>query len=257
MKKFPIVLVLMLITQTARAEDSIIDFRLGVKGVFTGLLWSAPDNKPVFLDDASQFWGDDQFYIGGGVGPFFEINLLRYLGLELDLLYEANSLTFNQTYNFGNFELEYDYDTEFQQMRLPILIKGVLPLADVAELSLGIGPEFVFGLDAEVEIDRRTDLGAANNLADQTLADTYDAEKTGGVFFDIDLGVAIKVWKLIIPIDLRVGINLDQPADYEERVDLDVATNQVQGTVKAIESYNFAALIGIGYVFKDSESSEE
>jgi hypothetical protein len=230
-----------IIAHEARAEEDF-DLRFGAKGTFTGLLWNRPDNAPPY-SNRDAFWADNQFYYGGGGGLFVEGNAFKYLGLEIDLLFEFNSLTFNFTYN--NFE--YDYYTDFDQLRIPILIKGVLPLGKSVEMSLGIGPEFVVGLDADVETDRRTNFTPARNQwMDQWLANSYFADKESGTFFDLDLGIAIKTWKLIIPINLRAAFNLDQSPDFDERVTLLSRTGP--GTVKAIESMHFAVLIGVGYL---------
>jgi len=239
-------LISQLVASKARADEDF-NLRFGAKGTITGLLWSAPDNLPP-IATIEAFWGDDQFYYGGGGGIFIEGNAFKYLGLEMNLLFEFNSLTYNYTIN----DFEYDYYTRFDQLRIPILIKGVLPLGESVEMSLGIGPEFVVGLDAEVETDRRNDLlmPTLNQQADDILATMYDAETEGGTFFDIDLGIAVKVWKLVIPIDLRAAFNLSQPSDYEERVaiEFDPVRSTGTGTVKAIESMHFAALIGVGYL---------
>ena len=249
----PIVVLLIsqLIPCEARAEDDTdlqkedVNLRFGAKGTVTGLLWSQPDNAPPFSD---AFWADNQFYYGGGIGLFVEANAFEYLGLEIDLLFEVNSLTFNYTIN--NFE--YDYYTNFDQLRIPILVKGVLPLGASVEMSLGIGPEFVVGLNAGVETDRRNNLvlPGLNQQADDLLAAMYDADTQGGTFFDINLGIAIKAWKLVFPIDLRAAFNLSQPADFDERVTLgiDAARGTATGTVKAIESMHFAVLVGIAYL---------
>ena len=128
-----------------------------------------------------------------------------------------------------------------------MLVKATLPLGAV-ELSLGLGPEFVFGIGAGVDIEYHLNLTPAQKLeADAKIKARYDAEKSDGKFLDVDLGLNIKVWKLIIPISLRVGINMDQPADYDGRVTLNLAGKNAR--VKAIESYHFVFMAGVGYVF--------
>ena len=245
MNRFTAVIAVIVVSQLAageaRAEEDV-NLRFGAKGTVTGLLWSQPDNTPPLSDG---FWGDDQFYYGGGGGLFVEGNAFKYLALEMDLLFEFNSLTFNYTIN----NIEFDYYTQFDQFRIPIIVKGVLPLGESAEMSLGVGPEFVVGLDSGVEIDRQTDFGnpVANQATDDFLANRYFTETVGGTFFDVDLGITIKVWKLVIPINLRVAINLSQPSDFEERV-VNFIPPLGPGTVKAIESMRFAALIGVGYL---------
>jgi hypothetical protein len=198
------------------------------------------------LPNSEIVWGDTQFYIGGGGGLFVELNLFKFLGLEVDVLYESNAWTFKE--DFGGFE--YDYNTRYTQIRLPILIKGTLPMG-TAELSLGIGPEFVFGLDASVDFDYHTAMTPAQKEEAQRILDAlYDAEAVNDTFLDLDFGVSIKVWKLIIPISLRVGFNLTQPSDYEDRVALTIlGTSVTNAKVKAIETYHFTLLAGVGYIF--------
>jgi hypothetical protein len=229
--------VLLMTAQAARA-DFLWELRVGAKGSFTGNLYYEPDSA---LPGSEPFWGDTQFYIGGGGGLFVELNLLKFIGLEVDVLYEANALTFKEDY--GGFE--YDYNTRYQQIRIPVLVKGVLPMGN-AELSLGIGPEFVVGLDASVDFDYHT---VATPAQKELLNSLYNAEKAGDTFLDLDFGVNIKVWKLFIPISLRVGFNLTEPSDYEDRVELTNIGGNWHAKVRAIESYHFTLMAGVGYIF--------
>jgi hypothetical protein len=235
-------LLVLMLAPVARAGFAW-ELRVGAKGAFTGNLFTEPDDAP---PNSEPVWGDAQFFVGGGGGLFVEVNFLSFLGLEVDLLYQANALTFEE--DFGGFE--YDYTTRFKQLRLPLLIKGTLPLG-MAELSLGVGPAFVFGLGAGVDFDIHTALSpAAKQAALDQLDALYDAERTDGTFLDVDLGINLKVWKLFIPISLRVGINLDQPDDYDGRVTLDVeGTTLRNARVRAIESYQFSLLAGVGWLF--------
>lgn len=238
------------LTQTVPAgeKESIWNLRFGAKGGVTGNLWAAPEEVPIQYGDLGHFWADDQFFVGGGGGLFVEANFFRYLGLELDLLFESNALTFNQTFTIGGLELEYDYNTTFTQLRIPLLVKGVLPLGDVAEMSLGLGPEFVVGLDADVEVDFITDVSLFPQVA-SNFAAVYQAEKADGTFFDFDLGLSFKAWKLVIPVSIRACLNLDQPPEYANRVTLQGPPAGVtRATVKAVESYHFALLLGLGYL---------
>jgi hypothetical protein len=229
-----------LMTSQVAQADLLWELRVGAKGSFTGNLYYEPENAPL---NSEIVWGDTQFYIGGGGGLFVELNLLKFIGFEVDVLYEANALTFKEDYS----GFEYDYNTRYQQLRIPLLVKGILPMGN-AELSLGVGPEFVVGLGASVDFDYHTQMTPAQKqAADQTLNALYDAEKASDTFLDVDLGINIKVWKLFIPISLRVGFNLTQPSDYEDRVDLSIARDNAR--LKAIESYHFTLMAGVGYVF--------
>jgi hypothetical protein len=242
MKMLIIILSLVLLGDVARA-DLVWDLRVGAKGTLTGNLWSEPDEA---LPGSEPLWGDAQFFVGGGGGLFVEVNFLGYVGLEVEFLYEANAFKFNETLN----GFEYDYYTRFKQLRIPLLVKGTLPLGNV-ELSLGIGPEFVVGVGAGVDIDYRTKLTPTQKeQADALLGPLYQAEQANGTFLDAELGISIKVWKLVIPISLRVGFNLSQSENYDDRVDLTlVGFTPTEAKVKAIESYHFALVAGVGYLF--------
>jgi outer membrane protein with beta-barrel domain len=242
MKRSTIVLVVLMLASPTYADFSW-DLRVGAKGAFNGIMWSEPDDAPLGSDP---LWGDAQFFIGGGGGIFIEANFFGYLGLEIDVLYESNSLKFNETIN----SFEYDYYTKFKQVRIPIMVKGILPLGGV-ELFLGLGPEFVIGTGSSVTIDYRTQItDAQKQQVDAILKPLYQTADTNGTFLDTELGINIKVWKLVIPISLRVGINLSQSSDYDGRVDLTMAGATVTGArVKAIESFHFALMAGVGYVF--------
>lgn len=242
MRSLAFMVAVLAMSGNARAEFSW-DLRAGLKGALTGNLWSDPDEKPA---GSAPIWGDSQFFVGGGGGAFVEVNLFGCLGFEADFLFEANSLKYNETIN----GFEYDYYTRFKQIRIPLIVKGVLPLGNV-ELSLGLGPEFVLGLDANVDIDYRTKLTETQKQqVDAILKPLYKTEKTGGTFLDTELGVTIKVWKLVIPISLRVGFNLSQSDKFDDRVDVTTSGTTVTGAkVHAIETYNFALFAGVGYVF--------
>lgn len=237
MRSIMLLTALLMTAQTARA-DFTWELRAGAKGSFTGNLYYEPDNA---LPNSELFWGDTQFYIGGGGGLFAELILLKYIGLEVAVLYEANALTFKE--DLSGFE--YDYNTRYKQIRVPVLVKGVLPMGN-AEISLGVGPEFVIGLDASVDFDYHT-ITTPEIIA--ALGRAYSAEKASDTFLDVDFGVNIKVWKLIIPISLRVGFNLTEPSAYEDRVELTNVSGEWRAKVRAIESYHFTLMAGVGYVF--------
>ena len=70
--------------------------------------------------------------------------LAEHLGLEIDLIFEHNSMWYDIEYSdasgrvIGNLR----YKLKFGDVRIPILIKGVLDTGST-RISLGIGPEFV------------------------------------------------------------------------------------------------------------------
>ncbi len=232
------------------------ELRLGIKGAFPASLWTAPDNAPSFFP-YDLYWNRQQFFIGWGGGAFAEAIVLKHLSVELGCLFEDNSLAFNQPFRDPSWpaEMEWDYYTRFKQLRFALLAKGRLPLSEAVEITAGMGPEFVLGLDAHMTVKRQTELVAGGEMVDSALDQLYQAEKANGFALAFDVGAGIKVWKLIIPISLRAGVNLAQPGAYDERVTVDITdtvtlfeTPISKGKVKAVESINFALLAGVGYV---------
>jgi hypothetical protein len=227
MRRWLLLLVFLLLPVTARA-DFLWDLRVGAKAAVTGNLWAAPDGAPR-ISGADAGWQNALFFVGGGGGLMVELHALKFLALEVDVLYEQNG--FKESINGGVVTIY----TRYTQVRLPILAKAVLPLG-LVELSLGVGPEFTFGRSAWLDT---SGLLASSGLGAATANDT---------FVDIDLGVCLNVWKLAIPISLRTAINVTQPKDWQERFD---SFDAARGTfvVKASESFQFALLAGVAYVF--------
>jgi len=221
------------------------DARVGVKGAVTGNLYAAPADKPFA---ASLPWDNDQFFVGGGAGLYTELTILGFLGLEVDVLWQRNAFMESMTWNGGL--LTYDIVTRYDQVRVPVLVKGILPLG-IVELSLGVGPEFIRGLSARVDLQAlHSPLGTVPTAQADELRAVYGADTASGTALDVDLGVTIRVWKLAIPISLRAGFLLDQGKAYDERVTLVQSGGAYTGArVKALESYQFSLLAGIAYVF--------
>ena len=227
MRRLVVVLFVLLLPLTARA-DFLWDLRVGAKAALTGNLWGAPDGAPR-IAGADAGWQNSLMYVGGGGGLLLELHVLSFLALELDVLYEQNA--FKESINGGVATIY----TKYTQVRLPMLLKGVLPLGFV-ELSLGVGPELTFGKSAWLDTSRYV---AAGNLG---------AASTNDTFVDVDLGVTLRVWRLAIPLSLRTGFNVSQPKEWQDRFEtFSPATGAF--VVKASETYQFALLAGVAYVF--------
>lgn len=225
MRRALAILIVLLAPLSARA-DFLWDLRVGAKAALTGNLWGPPDGAPKSGGhDAG--WMNTLAWVGGGGGLTLELHALTFLALEVDLLYEQNA--FKESINDG---LATIY-TKYTQVRVPVLLKGVLPLG-LVELSLGVGPEFTFGRSAWLDTSA---LVAAGGLGAASVSDT---------FVDVDLGVTFRVWRLAIPLSLRTGFNVTQSKGYFDRFDTFSAASVV---VKASETYQFALLAGVAYVF--------
>jgi hypothetical protein len=234
---FGLLSVLCVLGSSAHAH-AFYDLRVGAKGSVNGVAWAAPDNSP---PGSAALWGDNQFLMGGGGGLFGDLRLFKLLGLELDLLFESNKLTFN--YSVG--ALSYDYDTKFLQFRAPILAKLCLPLGPL-EMTFGFGPEFVKGMNADVTV------------SDAVAQPFYAAEPGSDTFLNFDWALNVRLGKLFIPIGLRFRLNVTQPSEYADRVTVEpTAAGLPKGTVDAIESYSFGLNLGLGWVFFDDDDEDE
>jgi hypothetical protein len=236
MRRSALFLVLLLVPLAARAA-SLWDLRAGAKGAFTGNIFTEPGNASF----ANGLWDTSEAWLGGGGGVFVEVRFLRFLGLELDLLYEANSFLGHVKTNGVK---THDLVTRFTQLRVPILVKGVLPLG-LVDLSLGLGPEFVTGLSAGAGAENTTQY--VSQAAKEAFDARVGAHKTSATMLAVDLGVAISLGRLSIPISLRGSFNLGQPGDWLDRVEVDTSKGTV--TVQGIESIQVALLAGLAYVF--------
>lgn len=237
MRRALAILIVLLAPLSARA-DFLWDLRVGAKAALTGNLWGPPDGAPKSGGhDAG--WMNTLAWVGGGGGLTLELHALTFLALEVDVLYEQNGFkesikgTTDSPF-FTPLDLGSIY-TKYTQVRVPVLLKGVLPLG-LVELSLGVGPEFTFGRSAWLDTTKYLTSASAG----------LDAASVNDVFVDVDLGVTFRVWKLAIPLSLRTAFNVTQPKGYYDRFDTLTAESTI---VKASETYQFALLAGVAYVF--------
>ena len=230
---------------TAAQADLLWDVRAGAKGAFAGNVYLEPSDVP---PNSAYPWDNTQAYIGGGGGLFVECTLLTFLGLEIDLLFEQNAFMEHMSLNDG--QVEYEIHTNMSQIRVPVLLKGRLPLG-LLSLTLGVGPEFVFGRDADVSLEGWSSrYGSVSTAAKQQNESIYKAKAADGTFGVVDLGVEFSLWKIVIPLSLRVGYNLSQPASYDKRVTLEnLGSLNNTAELETIESLHLSLMAGVGYVF--------
>jgi len=225
----------------ATAADPFLELSLGAKGGGGGNLWTDPPNEPPYalmFDDDTGGWG-----AGGGL--YTELRILwGYLGLEIDLLFETNTIWHEITWNQV---LETKWNLSWTSMRLPILLEGNLD-SDLVRVSLGLGPEFVVGLGAETDLEV-TDGEQYISAADlANLRSAFTTEKQTDTYFTLGLGIAVKVWQLAISLDLRAGFNLTQPEDHDDRITYSFAGEELTGLdVISSSSMDFRALLGVAW----------
>lgn len=229
--------------QGGDADTPFFGVSLGVKGAFGGNFVTDPDNAPpgaIIFDDGAGG-------IGGGGGLYTEFRILNgHLGLEFDLIFEKNknwsSITFSNV-------VETDWIFTFNAVRIPLLLEGSVESESVRG-SLGIGPEFVVGTGASTDIevtegDQYLDEDGRQGL--EATADRFTASKQTDTYICFGLGLAIKVWKLAITIDMRYAYNLTQPSEYDDRVEYSGSQTEPDVETIASNSMDLRILLGVAY----------
>lgn len=235
---FPVVfLAMMLATPTVHAR--VVSVVAGVKGTVGGNLWTKPDATPAMEIGFTEPRGG----VGAGGGVFVEARFIEFLALEMDLLFEWDSLWEHQRWWWGQTTTK----AEAVNLRIPLLVKGVLPLG-VVRLSLGLGPEFVLPLTSKGEL--RVPSGVVTNsfFTVRTKTSTMITLETG---VSISLGLGF-----VVPIHVRAAYNVTQPQAWSDRVTLyrdgqkvTIPTPFDTFSLLYQNSWDFRLLAGLGYEF--------
>ncbi len=221
------------------AQGRIVEVSAGVKGTVGGNLWTRPDATPASEVGFTEARGG----VGAGGGVYAEARFIRFLALELDLLFEWDSLWEHQNWWWGKTTTK----AEAVNLRIPLLVKGVLPLGAV-RLSLGLGPEFV------VPLSSRGELSLPTGVVTSPLFKVHTKTST---MITMDLGVTVALgWGLVLPINLRAAYNATQPSAWADRVTL-YKNGQVVKVPSTFDSFSllyqnswdFRLLAGVGYEF--------
>ncbi len=238
-----------LLAPAAARAGKLPVFQGSAGALFTvgGDLWSDPD----FPSRLDPFVGGVPFHdmsggygVGGGV--FFEARFIKYIGLELDLLFEGNRMWYDVDYTvtvpgLGTVDGELRYNLKYTAIRMPVLVKGVFE-TKAMRVSLGLGPEFVFTRGDRFEIEELSDWGADLSA----LEDQYETVSQNDVFFCVAVGFAFKVKMLSIPLNIRYSYNLTQPDGYEDRIgDLEHGEHRYT----ASQSMDLRIMLGLAYDF--------
>jgi hypothetical protein len=223
------------LTVTAVASAGVVEGSAGLKLAVGGNLWTTPSGIP-FNYNGLGFAGDGGG-IGYGIGAYGELRVIKFLGLETGLAYDHSNIWRNVTIN-GVGETKETFT--MSSLRIPILLKGILPLG-FGRASLGIGPEFIVPLSASASVDVTSGPIVIQGAA---LAKT-----AGSTMITTDLGLVIEVpvVGIEIPIDFRFSKNLTQDDAWLQRVSADPVAQTY--TVKAQSSWDFRLLAGVGMSF--------
>jgi hypothetical protein len=218
------------------AAGELLDFSIGAKGGGGGDVWLTPESVPAWAGSQDFFTTTRGGWSYGG-GVFAELRVLKYLGLEVDFLFFAHTIKQDTTRRVGGVAvLETEERFEWTSLRIPILVKGVLPLGMV-RLWLGLGPEIAVPLTASASLDK-------------AIQAEFHTRTGTDVYLATALGLVIEVGPIGIPIDLRFSWNATQPRKYDDLVQVELDQNVVRAvTVRASNTVDARLLIGVAYEF--------
>ena len=244
-----IAILVLSVCAAARAEDGsqkpFFGVSAGVKGGVGGNYLSDPDHAPAY----SAPFDDGAGGVGGGGGIALEFRALwGHLGLELDTLFEGNKNWCNIEWTNNGFRLKTDWIYHYQTVRLPLLLEGSVENSLVRG-SLGIGPEFVIGTKTSTDVVITDGSNAQTEALVAAWKDGFDARKQTDTLLCVGVGLAFKVWKLDITLDVRYAYDAGQPKSFDDRERVTTSTQTGYGSVSAIASstMDLRLLLGIAY----------
>jgi hypothetical protein len=226
----------------------------GVKGGVGGNFLSNPDPKPMVSGLAVEGvpYEDGAGGLGGGGGLYAEFRILwGHLGLELDVLFEANKNWCDIDYNFPGVSapLKTSWITRFSTVRVPLLLEGSVE-NDLVRGSLGIGPEFVIDRKSSTEIEVTDAPAGFSDASLDPLRASFRARNQTDTFLCLGVGLAFKVWRLAISLDIRYAYNAGQPKDYDTRTRPDYTATTPSFSPIASSTMDLRLLLGVAYEAK-------
>ncbi len=203
---------------------SLTDSSAGVKVLAGADVWSTPSNPP----------GEGELGLAGNAGGFsyglagyYELRIIKLIGLEADLAYQHGSFHRNVTRN----GVKFTETLTINSWRLPILAKLNLPLP-LGRVWFGLGPEFTIAASSSGEVESS---GVKTTGQTRAMKPTYG---TGG----LGLVIEMPLTGIEIPIELRASKNLSQPDAWADRYEQD-------GRIKAESSWVYRLGVGLGFSF--------
>ncbi|HMA93864.1 MAG TPA: hypothetical protein VKP30_14335 [Polyangiaceae bacterium] len=213
----------------------LIDSSAGVKALAGADLWSTPSNVPE--GQLFGFAGSAAGLSYGALG-YYELRLIKFVGLEVDLAYQHGSfhrkLTVNQI-------AEFTETANVNSLRLPILAKLNIPMG-VGRFWLGLGPEFTLYQSSSFKLEQTG--GPSTPVPGST--HTRNVKPTYGTL-GVGFVLEIPLIGIDIPIELRASKNLAQPGDWDERMSVD--RGAATATLRAESSWVLRLGAGVGIRF--------
>lgn len=240
---------------SSRADASwggVFDLEFGLKGMGGYNHWTKPDDGPYELLHQDVAFSNDRGGYGAGGGLYVQMRFFKYLGLEIDFLFEDDRIWEHPLDG-------YDWQTTARRvnLRLPILVQAVLPTRTV-RIAVGIGPEFV------VPIRTWAEQSAVDELPASVRDYRFRSDSKTTTRLTFGLNIAIKLWRgITLPIDLRASYDPGQPDDWTGRVEPPPSCANLRSAACARDLYDpaigyklhqrndwdFRLLLGLGFDF--------
>jgi hypothetical protein len=224
-----------LLTVNAALAVSLTDSTAGAKILAGADVWSTPSNAGNAGDSVG--FGGNAGGISYGLAGYYELRIIKLIGLEADIAYQHGSfhrnVTFNDIYKFTE-------TVTLNSWRLPLLAKLNLPLP-LGRAWFGLGPEFTIAQSSSAKVEQTS--GPAPGAA-LPVARTHDVKPTYGTL-GIGLVFEMPGTGIEVPIEFRASKNLSQPDSYAERVSL----NATGYDVRAESSWVYRLGVGLGFSF--------
>lgn len=213
-----------LAAQTALA-GALTDSTAGAK-LFGGAdTWSTPSGGD---GDRFGFQGN----AGGfsyGLAGYYELRIIKLIGVEADLAYQHGTFHRNVTYN----DVKFTETVTLNSWRLPILAKLNIPLP-LGRFWVGAGPEFTIAQSSSAKLEP-----SASTNESETTHNVKPTYGTGGLGLVLELPLT----GIEIPIEFRASKNLSQPDAWSDRV------SSPGLNIRAESSWAFRLGVGLGFSF--------
>lgn len=237
----------------------VVEFSVGVKAGGGAELWTTPSNTTLYVDPISNeafdmpFFDETRAGYNIAFGVIGEARFVQYVGIEAGLFFVRHKILEDTDWTYTEtasgvpvvYRNHSEQNMTFTKLRVPILLKGYLPVGPKVRLSLGIGPEFAWGLYSRASF--KVDSPLKGNHKTFTTLKTEDVDDIG---LTVAAGVVIDAGVVKVPIELRFNYNFSQPSKYKDRISYDQippAGFPTQATLVARDSLYAQLLLGVLY----------
>ncbi|RAL20139.1 hypothetical protein DL240_18695 [Lujinxingia litoralis] len=244
----------MLASAPATAEAFDLEIAVGAKGGINMVAGQGiPDDSRMTSDQGNQvYFAKPEYYGHFGVGPkaglSLELRALDFVGLETGFYYSVDQASGYVDKNdalSGRTVARIHSDQVSRAYHLPVLLKFRVPTSRVSPV-FGVGAEFIFQTESELEYREERRAGSMGSLTDQLNARNQIAP-SNYILLTLSAGMEIKAGPVRIPVELRMGYNLGFDQAMSQRATYDESTGEI--TYDGIYQGHVGVFTGVLYEF--------